>query len=329
MRDRVQQGWVRPGWLNYLLLPISWGYICLIGLRTLLYKLGLYKTEKLEVPVIVVGAIGVGGSGKTPLVILLGQYLSRLGYKPGVVSRGYRARSTVWPREVSMETTSIEVGDEPSLIFETTNLPVVVGPSRFHNGLLLIERHGCNVIISDDGFQHFSLYRDLDIVVIDAGTGLGNGWCLPAGPLREPKSGLKRADIIMINGDNTTGMHYGDHTMHMQLGQARNLDDGSRVDIRSFIGTKVNAVAAVGNPERFFSQLETCGLDIDRRPFPDHYFFQDSDLDFKDKNPVLMTEKDGIKCRNMPNSDNFWVIEAQVVAAPGFYDRIDRLLAHS
>lgn len=326
MLDRLQAGWVHPGWINYLLLPVSWLYVLLHGIKALSYRVGIRSPAKPGIPVIVVGAISVGGSGKTPLVIALGKHLRQQGYRPGVISRGYRGRSAAWPRLVEPDTLVSEVGDEAVLIRSSADLPVAAGPNRIEDARLLIDRCGCDVIISDDGFQHFALGRDLDIVVVDSDIGTGNGWCLPAGPLREPRSGLGRADIVVENGAFTDARTSAGHAMHMEFLRARNLEDGALSDVADFAGNRVHAVAALGNPQRFFTQLEDLGLDIDRHPFPDHHPFRAEDLEFAGDAPVLMTEKDAVKCLDMPNARRLWAVEARAVVDDGFYSRIDRAL---
>ncbi len=330
MRRRLIQGWVRPGWLNYLLLPVSSLYAGLAWLRALLYGAGVFRIRKLEAKVIVVGALVAGGAGKTPLVIALGNRLQRTGYRPGVILRGYRARSRRFPKAVRPASTVQEVGDEACLISASTGLPVMVGPNRYDSGRMLIAEHGCNIILSDDGFQHLALHRDLDIVVLDAAVPFGNGWCLPSGPLREPVSGLDRAGIVVRNGKEhcaeSAGNRFG---MYMELGPARNLGNGSRAPLGDFLDNPVHAVAAIGNPERFFAQLEEFGLQIIRHPFEDHHYFRTPDLAFDDSHPILMTEKDGVKCRTLPGADRFWAVEARAVPETAFYERIDRFVAGS
>lgn len=328
MHRRLLQSWTHPGWLNHVLLPVSFVYVCMVRIRFLLYRLGVFRVRKLEVKVIVVGALTAGGSGKTPLVMALGRHLYRAGYRPGVISRGYRAKSRSFPKAVCPASTALEVGDEACLISESTGLPVVVGPSRYDSARMLIAGHGCNIILSDDGFQHFALHRDVDIVVMDAASSLGNGWCLPSGPLREPASGLRRADFVVWNGGKPCGESADNQFgMCMELGSVRNLGDGVCVPLDDFLGSPVHAVAAIGDPERFFAQLEASGLEIVRHPFPDHHFFQVSDLVFDSGYPILMTEKDGVKCRELPDAGRFWAVEARAVPDVAFYERIDRLVS--
>ena len=341
MLGKIQHGWRKPGWLNYILLPVSWLYSIVMVVRHALYKLGVLPSVSLDKPVVVVGGISVGGVGKTPVVVELIRHFRGRGFRPGVISRGYGGDSDHWPRRVDEHTDAAIVGDEPQLIFEQTGAPVVVGPDRVADGRLLIDKLGCDILISDDGFQHFKLRRDIDIVVVDSqfdSAGQGNVWCLPAGPLREPINNLERADMVVINGVvESSPVHsqlrvqsvkrYG---MSMELKQARSLKTGEVRLLESFSDGPVFVVAGLGNPERFFLGLERVGLSIIRKPFPDHHRFVQSDIprdtDCGKIMPVLMTEKDGIKCRSLDNLDNLWVVPGHGIIEENFYDQLDLLV---
>lgn len=332
MLDKLQQGWRRPRLLNYLLVPISWCYILLVKLRHGCYRAGMFKSSALPRPVIVVGNISIGGSGKSPLVMALVNHLKEKGFKPGVISRGYGAKSAFFPRAVDQTTCAEIVGDEPQLIFERCDVPVVVGPDRVRNGYCLIDDGNCNVLISDDGYQHFALKRTLDIVVVDGQYGFGNGWCLPAGPLREPISALKRAAIVVVNGTLTTELRRripadcAVYCMAMALQEAYNLMDNRRRALSEFSNNSVHAVAGIGNPLRFFSQLEKSGIDIMPKVFPDHHEFTEDDLLFTDNQEVLMTEKDGIKCRTLSVAKNIWVVPAKLRVDEAFYRQVESVI---
>lgn len=329
MLDKLQQGWRQAGWLNYLLFPLSLVYGLLMLARRYCYQLGVFKRISLAVPVIVVGGVTVGGSGKTPVVLSLVRHFQDKGFCPGVVCKGYKGHSPFWPREVNDSTTAALVGDEAQLIYELTGAPVVAGPERVRNGVCLIDKFGCNILFSDDGFQHHALERDLDILVLDGQVGYGNGWCLPAGPLREFRSQVKRADIVLVNGAGKEFRFEGPNSsrMSMRISEAYNLSGGTRKRLSEFTGEPVHGVAGVGNPTRFFRQLEELGIDLVRHPFPDHHQFEESDLDFGDDGFILMTEKDAIKCRNMTIANKLWAIPAITEIDQRVFGRIDQLIS--
>lgn len=329
MLDRLQQGWRQAGWLNGLLFPLSVIYGLLMLARRHCYRLGVFRSISLAVPVIVVGGMTVGGSGKTPVVLSLVRYFQDKGFRPGVICKGYKGRSSFWPREVNDSTTAALVGDEAQLIYELTGIPVVAGPERVRNGIYLIDKFGCDILLSDDGFQHHALQRDLDIVALDGQDGYGNGWCLPAGPLREFRGQVKRADIVLVNGANEKLRFAGPQAgrMSVRISEAYNLSGGARRPLSEFTGEPVHGVAGVGNPVRFFRQLEQLGIDVIRHPFPDHHPFEESDLDFGDDGLILMTEKDAIKCRDMTIRNKLWAIPAATEIDPRVFDRIDRLIS--
>ena len=329
LAELIQRGWQRPGWINRLLYPLSVGYAGVMAVRRQAYRCGILKRHKLPLPLIVVGNISVGGAGKTPLLIELVEHLKSRGMAPGVISRGYRGRSACWPREVDEAATAAEVGDEPVLIFRRCRVPVMVGPDRVRSARLLIDTHRCDIILSDDGFQHLALRRDLDIVVLDGERRFGNGWCLPAGPLREPPGALDRAGIIIANGHSRAG----EFAMDTRIDHAVPLGGGAPRALREFAGKTVHAVAGIGNPGRFFRQLEAHGITLVAHEYPDHHIFTAADLAFAATErdmAVLMTEKDAVKCETLVTSGKaagqFWVIPLRVVLEPGLltavFDRI-------
>ena len=276
-------------------------------------------------PVVVVGNITVGGTGKTPLVIALAQRLASLGHRPGIISRGYGGTQADAPRLVDQADGPEHVGDEPVLMRRRSGVPVAVGRDRVAAARMLVTSHGCDVIVSDDGLQHRRLYRDVAIVVIDGSRGLGNGWCLPAGPLRESRSALGRADIRVSNGPGVAA----DFDMRMAGARLFALDHvGAGMNLEALRGLTVHAVAGTGNPERFFRQLEAAGLTIERHPFPDHHAFSATDFSFAAADSViLMTEKDAVKCENLaiPGSAYYLPVDAEL--EPAFYHRIEELLS--
>ncbi len=329
--DNIQQGWREPNLASVLLYPLSVLYRLVVVLRHAGYRTGLFRSSKLPVPVIVIGGISVGGSGKTPLVIAMVQFLKEQGYSPGVLSRGYGGQSDSWPRQVGKSTTADIVGDEPQLIFERCEVPVVVGPDRVQSGSHLIEAFGCDVLVSDDGFQHFALRRDLDVVVIDGEFGTANHWCLPAGPLREPVSSLDRAHVLVVNGNPDRTRLKGKEAlaMHVEVRDAKNLATGRVHGLPAFQGAPVHAVAGVGNPRRFFRALQGAGLTVVNHAFPDHHQYSPEDFCFDPVQEILMTEKDAVKCREMKNKEKMWAVPAYLHADPEIFETVCERLASS
>jgi len=325
MIRQLQKGWQQPGLLNYLVLPVTWIYLLLVSLRRYCYQFGLKSVHQSAVPVIVVGNLTVGGTGKTPLVISLTKHLQKAGKRPGIIARGYGGNSAQWPRKVKITDSADEVGDEPLLLLKSTNAAVAVGPSRAESVALLAEECDCDVVISDDGFQHFALARDLDVVVIDAERRLGNGWCLPAGPLRELASSLKRADIVIFNGgaeadlsaltefamsNGYAGSVYLSSVIPSALYRLSNTAD--RIELASLADKNVHAVAGLGNPERFSRLLNQYHIQHDQHFFPDHHHFKQEDFGFvEDGDVIVMTEKDAVKCASLNLPLNTWVLEIE------------------
>ncbi|MHB8346214.1 MAG: tetraacyldisaccharide 4'-kinase [Acidiferrobacterales bacterium] len=294
-----------------LLMPLSGIYWVISGIRNRLYDLGLRPIAQLPVPVIVVGNITVGGTGKTPLVLWLSQMLRRAGYRPGIIARGYGGRSETWPRILAADSDPGEVGDEPVLLARRAGCVVAVGPDRVAAARALLAAHHCDVVISDDGLQHRRLGRDIEIVVIDGHRRFGNGLLLPAGPLREPILRLQRADVRVTQGTALAG----EHGMELHAQDLRNLVSGKTLAPGDFAEKKVHAVAGIGNPGRFFATLRELGLDVREHPFPDHHRFRPEDLDFGDSAPVIMTEKDAVKCERFARPDD-WFLEVEARLDP-------------
>ena len=273
------------------------------------------RETRLPVPVIVVGNIAVGGTGKTPFVIWLVERLRDWGWKPGVVSRGYGGGAREWPQRVDPGSNPAVVGDEPVLIATRTRCPVVVGPDRLAAGTMLLAGGEVDIVISDDGLQHYKLWRDLEIAVVDATRGLGNGRLLPAGPLREPPARLGEVALVVTNGTGWTAPAGRQVTMRLAATRAHALDGSISRGIHEFAGQAVHAVAGIGNPARFFSMLTQLGINLVMHPFEDHHPFTRTDLEFGDALPVLMTEKDAVKCRHfeMPGQ---WVVPVEARLDP-------------
>lgn len=300
------QHWYRPALNIYsrLLLPLSWLFRLSVRVRRHLYSSGIKKVYRCSVPVIVVGNITVGGTGKTPSVIWLVEFLQSQGFRPGIVSRGFGGQGKVqW---VEKNADPKIVGDEAVLLARRGQCPVVVGINRVAAVQLLLQRTSCNIVISDDGLQHYRLARDLEIAVIDGVRGFGNECFLPAGPLRESISRLQTVDFVLVNGANT--LMEQQYSMHLQSDVACAVNDPQQKKAVDFFKkNKVHALAAIGHPQRFFALLRELGLDIIEHVFPDHYHYQKKDIEFADGLPVLMTEKDAVKCEKFADQRHWYL----------------------
>jgi tetraacyldisaccharide 4'-kinase len=290
------QAWIPLLWYSECpyaraLLPLAWIYQGLVACRRWAYRSGLLRVYRPAVPVIVVGNLTVGGAGKTPLVLWLTHFLADRGYRPGIVSRGYGGRSASSPREVTAASDPLEVGDEPVLLARRSGVPVVVDPRRNRAVQWLLARHACNIVLSDDGLQHLALARDIEIVVIDGTRKFGNGYCLPAGPLREPLSRLGEADILVSNGAAMPGAV----EMQYRPGQLCAVSGDTSTNPAPIVGERIHAVAGIGNPGRFFADLHRQGWLVIEHPYPDHYAYAAGELEFGDDLTVIMTEKDAVK----------------------------------
>jgi len=295
----------RLGFLSLILFPISLLYGLLFNLQRGLYRTGILQRKRVTAPVIVVGNLTVGGTGKTQLVISIARHLAANGYRPGIIARGYKGTSPVWPREVEVDTNPEEVGDEPVLMATATGLPVCAGPDRHQSAQQLVDQHNCNIIISDDGLQHHRLHRDVEIVVIDGIRRFGNGLLLPAGPLRERTSRLQSVDFVVCRGGVAAAGEIG---VEYSANAFVNLGNSDRVALDYFKGKSVHAIAGIGNPDQFFTMLEQAGLAPTRHVFPDHYAYRAEDFQFNDSLPVVMTQKDAVKCRQWAD-DRLWYLE--------------------
>ena len=269
------------------------------------------------VPVVVVGNISVGGTGKTPLVSYLVELLKLEGFSPGVISRGYRSSAPNYPFDVSQAEDVSQCGDEPYLIHQRSQCPVIIDADRVAAAQYLLEHYDCDVIISDDGLQHYRLGRDIEIAVIDGKRGLGNGHCLPAGPLRESPHRLASVDFIVSNGPlcrEIADVDISEYTMQLEPQAFVSIDRSTQVPLSAFDTKSVHAVAGIGNPQRFFDTLRGCSQSmITEHSFPDHHHYSESDLSFADNNPVVMTEKDAVKASAFTLSDAWYLdVSAQL-----------------
>ena len=318
----IEDLWYGKHPASLMLIPFSWLYQIVILFRRLCYKSGLLPVRRVPIPVIVVGNISVGGNGKTPLVIWLANHLKQKNFKPGIVSRGYGGAAKKWPQQVRSDSDPRMVGDEPVLIARQTGCPVAASANRYMAAEGLLEHDRCDIIICDDGLQHYALARDIEIVVVDAIRRYGNKRCLPAGPLREPVSRLNEVDMIVCNGIPGHGeyqMEYLPKLLHLLV------DGNRRSEIGIFKGKTVHAIAGIGHPARFFAFLRKYGVNIIEHKFPDHYRFSPGDIRFGDGLPVVMTEKDAVKCAEFAG-DEHWYLPIDVRMSNTFEHRLSMLL---
>jgi tetraacyldisaccharide 4'-kinase len=314
--ERLQHHWYRFSPLHLLLFPVSLIFRALAASRRFLYRSRILASVKLPVPVVIVGNISVGGTGKTPLTLWLAQQLIENGWHPGIVSRGYTKNSAQkkTPHEVTGDDMADEVGDEPLLMAQRALCPVWIGRDRPAAALALLQAHPeCDIILSDDGLQHYRLQRDAEIVVVDGARRFGNGLLLPAGPLREPVSRLKKVDAVVVNSGATQGDEI---AMRLEGTRFYNLLNPEMVvSAGEFFGQNLHAIAGIGHPQRFFAHLEHLGLTAQPHAFPDHYRYAATDIAFEDADAILMTEKDAVKCASFA-TEQCWVLRVDAQVSP-------------
>ncbi|MDH2434942.1 tetraacyldisaccharide 4'-kinase [Pokkaliibacter sp. MBI-7] len=310
--------WYGNNKLSYLLWP----------LEVLFKRLASRRRQRLQtnawlapVPVVVVGNISIGGTGKTPLITALVTWAKQQGYRPGVVSRGYGGQSDVYPLTVEVDTDPAISGDEPALLRKLCDCPVVIAPDRVAAVQWLLENNDCDLIFSDDGLQHYRLGRHIEIAVVDGHRGLGNGHCLPVGPLREPPERLAEVDFCVVNGYAASTPVTTSFTMHIRAQQMVHVHTGQASDVHAWSGREVIAMAGIGNPTRFFSTLESLGIKITRSiSKPDHYHFQQEDIPSGGM-PVVVTAKDAVKCGGFA-VDNLWYLDITAVLSDSFFSAL-------
>jgi len=297
--------WYSNSPLRWGLYPLALAYQGLAQLRRAAYQRGTLKTVELPVPVVVVGNVSVGGTGKTPFVIWLAAQLQKRGLRVGIVTRGYGGKARDWPRVVTAKSDPLEVGDEPVLLARRTGCLVVAGPDRVAAAQRLLAEQRVDVLISDDGLQHYRLARRFEIAVVDGVRGMGNGLCLPAGPLREPAERVSEVDAIVVNGGDWG--HAGVFRAQAVVTGVYRVTNREPRTLESFKGAQVHAVAGIGNPQRFFDLLDDAGLDVLPHPLEDHAEIGADELAFEEPGAVLITEKDAVKCEGVAHA-NVWCV---------------------
>ena len=324
--EPTQQGYLIDAWYKksfwlYILVPLTFLFSSLVKARRNSYINNPKKVWNSPKPIVVVGNISMGGTGKTPLVKFIASELVKRGFKPGLVSRGYGGKYS-GTLEVSPETTYKQTGDEAQILAKL-NIPFFIDKNRSRAARKLQEKHNVDVVISDDGLQHYAMDRDIEIAVIDGARRLGNGLAFPAGPLREPKSRLSEVDFIVNNGGPTEG-----DEILMTLSPAKfiHLNSGKEYSVDKWpMHNQVHAIAGVGNPNRFFDLLLRLGFEFDKNPFPDHHKYNKRDLYYLDHLPILMTEKDAAKCKHFKNS-KIWYLSIESKIESQFIDKLEEKL---
>jgi tetraacyldisaccharide 4'-kinase len=321
-KEYIENIWHTKHPLGMLLLPLSWFYTLVIIVRRLCYQSGLIAVNQIDAPVIIVGNITVGGTGKTPLVIWLAEYFKSKGFKPGIVSRGYGGKLSGKTQQVRADSDPLLVGDEPVLIAKRTSCPVAIAIQRRKAAEELIKHCDCDLILCDDGMQHYSLDRDLEIAVIDGQRRFGNNHCLPAGPLREPISRLKSVDFVVSK--YIAGRH--EYKMEYSYGDLVSLKDPTKtMPISNLNGQSVHAVAGIGNSNRYYSYLRNQKLNLIIHDYPDHHSFTAEDIKFNDGLEVVMTEKDAVKCNDYATGHH-WYLPITATLPESFTVRLDSLM---
>lgn len=310
---RIEQNWYKSFWYNLWLLPLWF----LVALYVLIKRqIFLLRSKSLNtVPIVVVGNISVGGTGKTPLIVYLVTKARELGLSPAIISRGYGGYSSTYPLLLSKNTSVLECGDEPYLLYHRLQCPVVVDPNRARAGQLAVDQ-GVDIIFSDDGMQHYAMNREAEILVVDGKRFFGNGWLLPIGPLREPVGRQASVDLVLINGEDFL----------VSACALINAKTGEEAPLINLSGEPLTAVCGIGNPSRFEQSLMELGAKVDLHSFADHHAFVAADFDFADKQKMLvMTEKDWVKCQSFAQ-DNWWYLKVDAKLESDSVFQVERLL---
>lgn len=317
LQQTLERTWYGGAPVAAWLAVLELVYGGMLNLRRALYRARILRPVRAGVPVVVVGNVTVGGTGKTPLVVALASELRQRGWSPGIVLRGYGGH-VHGPEIVPHDADPARYGDEAVLLARSGETPVAVARRRVEGAVLLVAQAGCDVVISDDGLQHWALSRDIEIVVIDGQRRLGNGRLLPAGPLREPAERLASVDFVIANGPAQVG----ELAMRVQGTRAIPLRaPGQAVSLAAFAGKPVHAVAGIGNPERFFQMLEGEGIVVQRHALPDHHVFEGQELEFNDELPVFVTEKDAVKCAAFAH-ERAYVVPADAIVPAALFDSV-------
>lgn len=321
IKQKLLASWYSVNPPPVLLILLSYLYKAIIYSRYRLYQRGYLKPKHLSKPVIIVGNITLGGTGKTPLIIALAKLLQQQGIKVGIVSRGYKSKGQNYPQLIAAKSDVMAAGDEAVMLARRTDCPVIIDPNRVRAAEYLIQHFNPDIILSDDGLQHYRLHRDIEIAVIDGARQFGNGYCLPAGPLREPISRLARVDYLLVQAEKK--FDRASYQIQLKPVQAINIQTGRSLapDKLLELGHKVHAVAGIGHPQRFFALLASLGFSVMPHAYEDHYAFQPKDLIFSEALPVIMTEKDAVKCEAFAQA-NWWYLRVEAILEAAFCQRL-------
>lgn len=309
--------WQKKGWLYFMFLPLSYVFLWIVSLRRMLYQWGAFKSYQFSIPIVVVGNILVGGTGKTPLVIYLAQLLAAKGYKPGIASRGYRAKAKSLPYLVQHNDDPNQVGDEPLLLMRQTQCPVVIDPNRVRGIAYLLSKHDCDIVICDDGLQHYALGRDIEIAMVDHTTNFSNNALLPAGPFREPLSRLNLIDFIVSKNVQGQSTDYKLELVPLELIHIQ--DSSKRLPLKALQdNVNVHIVLGIGNPESFLASLKAFFVHTPKvHIYADHHQFVQQNFDGMTDDFILMTEKDAIKCERL-KLNNAWYVSTEIKVTNSF-----------
>jgi tetraacyldisaccharide 4'-kinase len=322
--SRLVAAWYRGAWWLWLLRPLELLFRCVVALRKALYRFEILPRFVADKPLVVVGNITVGGTGKTPIVLALVEHLQSRGIRPGVVSRGYGASGSDFPHTVTDQSTADHCGDEALLIFLRTGCPCVVAPSRPEAVQQLLRDFDIDILLSDDGLQHYAMARDMEIAVLDHSRGIGNGFCLPAGPLREPASRLRNVDYLLYRGseDPARGVRYTPVSLvNLANGELNPVSPGA-------LAPDVYGVAGIGQPRQFFDSLKGAGFNVAEHSFPDHYLYGAGDFTGMSDKPIIMTEKDAVKCRQLVG-ENAWYLKIDAQLPQPLLESVVALAQHN
>ena len=304
----IDKLWYKKNVIFYILIPLEIFYWALLQTKNILYRIGILKVKKLDVPVIVVGNLTVGGTGKPPLVIEIVRSLLKNGYSPGIICRGYGGKMKNLPHLITKEDRFLLAGDDALLLLEETKCPVVIDSNKIRGCYALLNNERIDTIISDDGLQHPQLARDIEIAVVDGKRRCGNGPLIPAGPLRESAARLNKIDLVVVNGGSKMKNEY---SMSGTLTYAVRLLDGKKKELSTFEQETIDAICGIGNPDRFFDDLNNAGVKVRKHYYPDHYLYKPEDLCKFNSSRLFMTSKDAIKCRQFAQID-WWVIPQSI-----------------